>query len=153
MYTDHAENKLIDYLFRGQTPSLPASWYVGLLKSSPGETGSTTSEVSGGSYARVAVSRALAKWAGTQGPGTTVASSGISAETSNNEDIVFPAPTAAWAAGADQVVALGIFDAASGGNMWIYSALNEPKTINAGDAAPRFHAATLKLRIDDPDSN
>lgn len=149
MYTDHAENKIIDYLFRTEPLTLPASWYVGLMKTTPGEAGSAVSEVSGGAYARVAVARSLAEWSGTQGPGTTVISSGDSAETSNNNAIVFPAPTAAWAAGAEQVVHIGIFDAASGGDMWFYATLDEPKTINAGDAAPRFHPASLKLKIDD----
>lgn len=148
MFTDHAENKIIDHLLRGQADGLPANWYVGLLKTDPTDD-PTYTEVSGGGYSRVLVARSLASWAGTQGPGTTVVSAGSSAQTSNNAAIVFPAPTAAWAAGAEQVTHFGIFDAATAGALWMYGALTEPKTINAGDAAPRFNAATLVLKIDD----
>ena len=39
--------------------------YVGLLTAAPSDNGGGT-EVSGGSYARVAVNATLANWAGTQ---------------------------------------------------------------------------------------
>lgn len=142
-FTDYAENKLIDYVFRGQASGIPASWYVGLDTVACGETGSGT-EVSGGSYARVAVSSSLANWAGTQGAGTTVASSGTSGTTSNNNAITFPAPTANWGT----VVSVRVWDASSGGNAWLCFNLTTSKTVNNGDAAPSFAAAALTVQLD-----
>ena len=73
-FTDYAENKLVDALFRGQTLGTPTTWYVGLDTVSCTETGGGT-EVTGGSYARVAVTASLANFAGTQSAGSTTASS------------------------------------------------------------------------------
>lgn len=143
MFTDYAENKLVDALFRGQPLGAPATWYVGLLTAAPGEGGGGT-EVSGGSYARVAVTASLANFAGTQGAGTTVASNGSGGTTSNNGTITFPAPTANWGS----ITHFVFFDAPTGGNAWVYGALSTAKTVNNGDAAPVFNAAALSLQVD-----
>lgn len=141
--TDYLENKLIDHLFRGQAYTPPATLYVGLFTAAPTDTGGGT-EVAGGSYARVGVAASLADFAGTQSAGSTAASSGTGGTTSNNAAIAFPAPTAAWGT----VVAFGLFDAASGGNLLVYSALAVNKTINSGDAAPSFAAGALTFQED-----
>ena len=141
--SDYLENKIIDWLFRGQTFTPPATLYVALFKVAPSDTGGGT-EVTGGSYARVGVTSSLANWAGTQSAGSTVASSGTGGTTSNNAAITFPAPTANWGS----IVAFGIFDAATGGNLLIYGTLNTAKTVNNGDAAPSFPAAALTYQED-----
>lgn len=141
--TDYAENKLVDAVLRGQALGAPATGYVGLFTTCPTDSAAGT-EVSGGSYARVAVTSALANWAGTQSAGSTTASSGTSGTTSNNGAITFPAPTANWGT----VTCWGIFDAASAGNLWIYSTLTVNKTINSGDAAPSFAAGAATFQID-----
>lgn len=143
MFTDYAENKLVDSLFRGQALGAPATWYVGLLTAAPSDTGGGT-EVSGGSYARVAVTASLANFAGTQAAGSTVASSGTGGTTSNNGAITFPAPTANWGS----VSHFALFDAPTGGNMWVYGTLSAAKTVNSGDAAPVFQPAALSLQVD-----
>lgn len=152
-HTDAFENKLIDFLFRGQALGLanttaaagtgPSTHYVGLIKVA-GSDSSVGTEVTGGSYARVAVPATLANWAGTQGAGTTTASSGSSGTTSNNNVITFPAPTADWG----QVVEWGLFDSAAGGTEIIRAALTTPKTINNGDPAPTFPAGSLTYTND-----
>lgn len=145
-YTDYAENKLIDWMFRGQAvPALPASWSFGLLVANTSDTGTPLTEVTGPGYARASVARSLANFAGTQAPASVVASNGVSGTTSNNNDVSFPAPTGDWGT----VVAIGIFDAATAGNMWIYTPLNAPKVIANGDAPPRFPAAAFSFRVDD----
>lgn len=141
--TDYAENKIVDALLRGQALGAPTTGYVALFTTCP--TDSTVgTEVSGGSYARVAITSSLANWAGTQSAGSTTASSGSSGTTSNNVAITFQAPTANWGT----VTCWGIFDAASGGNLWIYSTLTTNKTINNGDAAPSFSAGAATFQID-----
>ncbi|MCA2570701.1 hypothetical protein [Microcystis sp. M42BS1] len=137
--TDTAENQLVDWFFRGQpAPTLPASWHVALFTVAPGDSGGGT-EVSGGAYARVAVTRNLTNWAGTQSAGSTTASTGNTGATSNNAAITFPAPTANWGT----VVAVGLFDAASGGNLWAYATLGQNRIINNGDPAPNFPISQL----------
>ncbi|MBV8970879.1 MAG: hypothetical protein JO290_01160 [Sphingomonadaceae bacterium] len=144
-FTDVAENRLIDWLFRGQAaPALPASWYFGLLNSPTNDAASPLAEVTGNGYARVAVARTLAAFAGTQGVGTTAASTGASATTSNNADVVFAAPTGDWGS----ISSLGIFDAAVGGNLWFYAPLAAAKTVNNGDAPPKFPTAAFTFTLD-----
>jgi hypothetical protein len=142
--SDYLENKLVDFLFRGQTFTPATTLYVALFTTTDNDAGTTRVEVSGGSYARVAVPSSLANWAGTQGTGTTAASSGTSGTTSNNNAITFAAPTASWGS----VAGMGLFDAATGGNEYCYGALTTPKTINNGDPAPSFSAAALSVQID-----
>ena len=151
--TDFLENKLLDFIFRGQALSItgasaaagtgPTNLYVGLLTAAPSDSAAGT-EVTGGSYARVAVSSALANWAGTQAAASTTASSGTSGTTSNNGAITFPAPTANWGV----VTHFAIYDASTAGNMLIYGTLTASKTINNGDAAPSFSAAALTIQLD-----
>ena len=141
--TNYAENKLTDALWRGQALGAPATWYVGLDTVACSETGGGT-EVAGGSYARVETNASLAAWAGTQSAGSTVASSGTSGTTSNNNAVTFPAPTANWGS----VTHAAIYDASTGGNLLVWGALTVPKTINNGDSAPSFLAAALSFQID-----
>lgn len=152
-WSDFAENKLIDWFFRAQAIGItgataaagtgPATLYVGLLTAAPSDAGGGT-EVSGGSYARVAVTSSLANWAGTQSAGSTTASSGTSGTTSNNNAVTFPAPTANWGV----VTHYAVYDASTGGNPIFYAALTTSKTINNGDAAPAFAAGALTFQID-----
>jgi hypothetical protein len=137
--SDFLENKLIDQLFRGQTAPTTTTLYVGLLTAAPSDSGGGT-EVSGGSYARVAVTSSLANWAGTQSAGSTTASSGTGGQTSNNAAITFPTPSAGWGS----VTHFGIYDAASGGNLLFWGALTIAKTINQADTVT-FPAASLSI--------
>lgn len=141
--SDYLENKLIDQIFRGQAFSFPATLHVALFTANPSDTGGGT-EVTGGSYARVAVTASLANWAGTQSAGSTTASSGTGGTTSNNNAITFPAPTANWGT----ITGFGIFDASSAGNLLFWGSLSTSKTVNNGDAAPAFSAAALSIQID-----
>ncbi len=143
-FTDYAENRLVDALFRGQSLGAPATWYVGLLTSACSDSSAGT-EVSGGSYARVGVTASLANFAGTQSAGSTTASSGTGGQTSNNIAVTWStAPTANWGV----VTHYGMYDASTAGNLWLCVALSVSKTINNGDAAPSFAigAATVTIQ-------
>lgn len=128
--SDFLENRLVDHILRGQTFSAtsPANLFVALYTAAPNDAGGGN-EVSGNNYARVSVSRALASWAGTQGAGTTTASSGTGGVTSNNVTITFPTPSGTWGT----VTHFAILDAATGGNMFFHGALTTAQTINAGN--------------------
>lgn len=137
--SDYLENKLVDQIFRAQAFAFPATLYVGLLTAAPSDTGGGT-EVTGGSYGRATVGASLANFSGTQGAGTTIASSGTGGQTSNNGTITFATPTAGWGA----VTHFGIYDAVSGGNLLFWGALTIAKTINQGDTVT-FPAASLSV--------
>lgn len=151
-FTNTMENKLLDWLLRGQQIGLngagtglgPANVYVGLFTTNPTDSTSGT-EVTGGSYARVTVACSMANWAGTQGAGTTIASSGTGGTTSNNGAITFPAPSANWGT----ITGMGVFDTSTAGVLMFWSTLTTPKTVNNGDPAPSFPAAALTFQIDD----
>lgn len=147
------ENHFIDWYFRAQAFGVtgasagagtgPTTLYVGAFTAAPSDTGGGT-EVTGGSYARVAITSSLANWAGTQAAGSTTASTGTSGTTSNNNAITFPAPTANWGT----ITSLAIFDAPTGGNPQYYGTLTVPRVVNSGDAAPVFAPGALQIAVD-----
>jgi hypothetical protein len=134
---DFLENQVIDTIFRAQATSLGANIFIGLSTSACSDS-SVGTEVSGGSYARVSVARSLANWAGTQGAGTTVASTGTGGQTSNNGVITFPTPWTGWGV----VTHVFAADASTGNNILFCTALTVSKTINSGDAVT-FPAGSL----------
>lgn len=140
--SDYLENKLIDFLLRGQTYTAPTGLYVGLLTAAPSDTGGGT-EVSGNGYARQNLAPSLTNWSGTQTATSTTASSGTSGTSSNNVAITFPTPTASWGT----VTAFGVYDALTSGNLLFYGNLNIAKTINQGDTVT-FPISSLSFQID-----
>lgn len=104
-------------------------------------------EPSGNAYARVGVTGALTAWAGTQGAGTTVASTGTSATTSNNAVIQFPTPTGTWTASPIQVWGFATFDASTVGNLLRYGGLSADQVINTGNNVS-FAAGALTISND-----
>lgn len=118
MLTDYARNRLVDFWYRGQSLTPPATYYVSLL-SAASTTGGT--EVTGGGLARAALSKSLAAMSGTQSEGSTTASSGTTGLTSNNLDLVLCASLSA-----DKSASyVGLWDASSGGNLWEFFPLTD----------------------------
>jgi hypothetical protein len=106
------ENALINATLRNTTYTSVATVYVSLWTSDPTDAGSGT-EVSGGSYARTAV--------------TFGAPSG--GVTTNNADVTFPTATGSWGT----VGWIGINDALTSGNLLYHTALDTAKSIDSGD--------------------
>ena len=106
------ENALINATLRNTTYTSVATVYVSLWTSDPTDAGSGT-EVSGGSYARTAVTFGAP-------------SNGV---TTNNADVTFPTATASWGT----VGWIGINDAATSGNLLYHTALDTAKAIDSGD--------------------
>ena len=143
--TDHAENKLLDALVRGQAIGAPATWHLALFTDTCTDAGPGTEvSTSGTAYARQAVSAALAAWAGTQSAGSTVASTGSGGTTSNNAAIAWAQSTAAWGT----VQSVGWMDAASAGNRWICINLGTPVAIPGAGYTISFQPASLTFQID-----
>lgn len=115
---------------RGTTmAAAPATWYVGLF-TSPTGPGSEGTEVSGGGYARVAVTAATQT--ATDGDG----------KLRITVELVFPAATG----NQGTVTHIAIHDASSAGIRIAWEALPEPKTINTGDVA-KFPANSLVVDL------
>lgn len=139
--SDFLENLVVDHIFRTRTMAKFAGLYVALFTAAPTDAGGGT-EVVGGGYARVNLAPLDTNWKATQG-GTSGNSSGAGGLTSNAVAITFPAPSANWGT----VVAFGIFDAASGGNLIIWDALTASRTILSGDPAPAFAPDALQITV------
>lgn len=143
--SNYLENKIIDWLFRGQAFTPPATLYFALFTAGADEAGTATEvSTSGSGYARVGLAASMSNFAGTQGAGTTTASTGTGGTTSNNVAIQYGSPAANWGS----IVGMGVYDSATGGNMLTYGALQTPKTVNAGDSAPSFAAGDFTFQED-----
>jgi hypothetical protein len=120
--TNYGENALADW-FRGAPLSLPDNYWIALGSAA---TDSSFTELSGTGYARVNVACTLANWAGTQGPGTTLPSTGTTHRTSNNAAIDFGTAGAAW--GTASVV--GLFTAETAGECVAWAVIAAPIVIS-----------------------
>lgn len=129
--SDYLEVEIRKHIFRTGSFTKPTVLAIALFTAAPSDSGGGT-EVSGGSYARVARNPLDANWAG---------ASSTNGETSNVAAVVFPAPTANWGT----VTHFAIFDATTAGNLLFHGALTTPRVINNGDAAPEFAAGTLQI--------
>lgn len=141
--SDYLENKLIDQLFRGVAYTFPTSLYAALFTVTPTDSTAGT-EVTGGSYARVAIACNSTNFSNTQNSGTGV-STGSTGTTTNLTAITWAtAPTANWGS----VVGCALMDASTAGNVMAFCVLGTAKTINNGDPAPSFAAGALTFQID-----
>jgi hypothetical protein len=123
--SNYLENALLNATLNATTYTAPATVYVSLWTSDPTDAGDGT-EVTGGSYARTAVSFATA--------------SGTSGNILNDADVTFPTATASWGT----VGWIGINDAATAGNLLYHTALDTSKTIDSGDI---FKISTGNLSV------
>jgi hypothetical protein len=121
--SNYLENAIINATLRNTTYTSPATVYVSLWTSDPTDAGSGT-EVSGGSYARTAVTFGAP-------------SGGVS---TNSAAVEFPQATASWGT----IGWIGINDAQTSGNLLYHTALDTSKTIDSGDI---FKIATGNLSV------
>lgn len=117
--TNYERNRTLDVRYGGSASyTKPATVYIALFTSMPTVLGNDGTEVSGGSYARVAVTNNATNFPN------------ASAGSKNNANaITFPQATASWGA----VVGIGIYDAATVGNLQDFQPLVTPKTVGNGD--------------------
>lgn len=131
--SDYLEVELRKHLFRTGSFTKPTVLGVALFTVTPSDSGGGT-EVTGGNYARVNLPPLDANW-------TAVDTTG--GATDNAVAITFPLPSANWGT----VVAFGIFDATTTGNLLVYGPITPNKTINNGDPQPSFAIGSLDVTI------
>lgn len=121
--SDYLENKLLDHFLGTTSYTMPTPIYVALYTVAPNDAGGGT-EVAGGSYARQ----------------TATFDAAASGATQNDTDIDFvnmPACT---------VVAIGIHDALTSGNLLVHGTLTANKSLDAGDTL-RIATGDLDISI------
>jgi len=126
-FSDYLEDKVLDHVFGGSAYTAPATLYVALYTVAPTDTGGGT-EVTGGSYARQT---------------STFTVSGTDPTTATNAAAIeYPTATGDYGT----VVAVGILDALSGGNLLAYADLTTSKIVSTGDVF-RFDAGDLDITL------
>ena len=134
-FTNYLEDKVINHVFGGTAYTAPTAWYAALYTATPTDSAAGT-EVSGGGYARQAVSWTI------QAGGT--------AQASNSGALTWPAATSDWGS----VTHAAVVDSLTGGNIMSYEILTKtdfstanPKTVNTGDIF-QIDAGNLKVQLD-----
>lgn len=127
--SNYLENAILNHFLRGGSAvSQPAAVYAGGFTDATGIVADQPStEVSGGAYARKAV---------TFNASTT-------GTTANTADVVFDAASANWGT----INYIGIWDAPTGGNLLFWGALTASKTVNTGDVF-KYNASQITVTLD-----
>ena len=123
--TNAFETETLEWLFTTTGVTRPTAWYVGLYTVAPTDAGGGT-EVSGNAYARVSAALSVT--------GDTA---------TNGSAIEWDTATGTWGT----VVAVGIFDASTAGNLIAYGNLTTSKTITTGDVF-RISTGNLDITLD-----
>jgi hypothetical protein len=126
--SDYLEEQFMMHIFRTGTWAKPGALWVSLHTGALADDASGT-EVSGGSYGRIQRDPLDANWS----------YSGVTGIITNAAEILFASPTANWGI----IIWAGVWDASTAGHLLARAALSSAKTVNSGDAAPKFPAGTL----------
>jgi len=110
-FSNYLENKVLLHVFGGTAYTAPTTLYLALYTVAPSDTGGGT-EVSGTAYAR-----------------QTIAFTVTDDTASNTSAVEFPTAGSTWGT----VVAVGIFDNLTSGNLLAHGALTASKAIASGD--------------------
>ena len=124
-FSNEFETRVLNYVFTTSSVTRPTAWHVALYTAAPNDSGGGT-EVSGGAYARQSVAFTVS--------GNTATNSGA---------VEYPTATASYGT----VSHVGVFDAATGGNLIAYAALSASKAIDTGDVF-RVPAGDLDITLE-----
>jgi hypothetical protein len=126
-FTNFLETEILDHVFAGSAYTAPTTKYLALFTAAPGETGGGTEvTTSGTAYARQSVAF------------TTTGNT-----TSNSASVEYATATASFGT----VTHVGVFDAATSGNLMAYAALTSSKAIDTGDVF-RVPIGDLDITLD-----
>ena len=125
--TNYGEGKVLGHLFGGTTYAPVATWYVGLFSVAPTDSTAGT-ELTGGGYARGAVTNNTTNFPAAN-------------PTVNGADV-----TLFTSSGSHTAVAMGLFDAVTGGNLVAYSTITSTPIVNLD--VVRIVAGQLQISLD-----
>ena len=123
-FSNYLAGEILDDVFSGNAYSPPGTFYLALYTSAPTASGGGT-ELSGNGYAR-----------------QTVAFTTTAQQSSNTAAVEFPTATADWGT----IVAVGVFDASTSGNLLAFGNLTASKSIVSGDVL-RVPAGDLDINL------
>lgn len=115
--SDYLENAVLDHVLGGPDYTRAATVYAALFTAVPSDSGGGT-EVTGGAYARAAITNNATNWPAASG-----------GQKKNGAAVTFPTPSADWGT----VVAVALFDAAVAGNLLYHGTLASARPIRSGD--------------------
>ncbi|KOP64356.1 hypothetical protein AMS62_03100 [Bacillus sp. FJAT-18019] len=128
--SNYLASALLNQVFRNTAYTRPSKVYLALYTSNP-TAADTGQEVTGGSYARQEITfgapttESYQQYHPSTGQQVTVQKRTIK----NSADIVMPTASGDWG----QVTHIGIRDAATGGNLLYFGALDTPRSILTND--------------------
>lgn len=120
LFTDYYSAHVLDMLLRNDSSSPVFVYYYALSTTTPNPNGTGFTEPVGGSYLRIAKTRASPFGSAVSGSPSTIQNS--------SSEIRWPLATGSWGT----VTYWGIFDAASGGNLLCYGPLTSSVSVVAG---------------------
>lgn len=140
--SNYLENKLLDFLVRGQPFTPPASLYVTLCSGLPldSSTGSNLPEMSGANFARKEIPSTSGAWFSTQGDNQV--SNGVSGIVSNVNSILWE--NTGWSG---VISAVAICDSGVNGNLWFYGSLATGVTVASGENV-LYNSGKLSIQLD-----
>lgn len=124
-FSDYSETNVLQSTLRGVAFPVPAGVFIALFTADPTDANVTAGEVT--TTAMPAYARQNAAGIGTIDTGWTAPANGVS---SNAKAITFPANNGA---GPIVVTHIGIYDAATSGNLLYHAPLTTTKTLQVGD--------------------
>tara|TARA_B100000676_G_scaffold301096_1_gene347757 strand:+ start:2494 stop:2874 length:381 start_codon:yes stop_codon:yes gene_type:complete len=123
-FSNYLAGEILDDVFSGNAFTPPGTFYLALYTSAPTASGGGT-ELSGNGYVR-----------------QTVAFTTTAQQSSNTGAVEFPTATADWGT----IVAVGVFDASTSGNLLAFGNLTASKSIVSGDVL-RVPAGDLDINL------
>ena len=128
-FSNYLEEKIVEHFLRNNAISPPATVYVGLFESDPGEAAAGTETAFTG-YARQS-----SAWTALD----------VNGQTKNTGALTFPANGNASAS--VTITHIALFDAATAGNRLFYASLSSSKTLSPGDVLS-FAANAIVFGLD-----
>lgn len=133
--SNYLETALLNAIFRGTNFTAPAviDLHLALFTAAPTDANITANEVSAAWYSR----KPTGSWTAPSDTGTGPT------QVSNSSAITFDSVTGSEIT----ITHIGIYDAASGGNLLQHKALTSPKTLQVGDVIS-FAVGAIQARLD-----
>ena len=123
-FSNYLETEILDHVFGGAAYTAPSTLYVALYTATPNDAGGGT-ELSGSGYTR-----------------KSAAFTTSGATTSNSGAVEYDTATGSWGT----ITHIGVFDAATSGNLLAYGTLSASKAVDTGDVF-RIPAGDLDITL------
>lgn len=127
-FSDYQHNKWLNQLLSGVSYTPPTTLYIGLHTTKASRLAQIEVKTTGTGYSRTAIP-------------TGAFDAAVRGITQNNVSITLPAPTGDWGT----INSIGIYDAATAGNLLAVIATSVPKLISDGDDATVIPAGSLAI--------